>query len=537
MRDSTQTQTRAARRREREQAERPRPRVQPHVGPSLIGTSSATSQPASSDGAEPVDPAGRPDRRLGDEGDDPERSRRRPRRAGARRASGSRGARRSARRARCRGRRRCRGSPRSARSPCGTRSRGNSSRMIANGEREDGAAGALDHARRRSSRRSSSRARRAACRAASTTSTMTSARFLPNMSPSRPAIGVTTDALSRYAVRIHAAPPSSSCEVVLDREQRRRDERLQQRVGDRRDREQRERDVVVLAVGGVRSADARRLSARRAGAGPRDSGGAASGRRGRRAQAVEHEAELAPPELGRDVARRARSRGRSPQKSSATSCGRSPAGALRAPARGATSCSASGRSCCRIAGRARVAVLVRSRRRPSARGSRRAARAPRSTKRGEARPGVRLGERPPRRARSAPRTTPRARRRPGRRVSGSGGRASRRRRRPPGDLACRGVGPGRRETSRAAATMRARLRRASRLSPSFVAVAAMGRQRSRNGTPAPLLAGPSAQVAKSGIAPCGSTARPFGSSHSSWRPSAVRSRKSYEPPSASAPRA
>ena len=31
--------------------------------------------------------------------------------------------------------------------------------------------------------------------------------------------------------------------------------------------------------------------------------------------------------------------------------------------------------------------------------------------------------------------------------------------------------------------------------------------------------------------------RPFGSSQSSWRPSAVRSRKSYEPPSHSAPRA
>src|SRR6266566_3195478 len=34
----------------------------------------------------------------------------------------------------------------------------------------------------------------------------TSTRFLPYMSPSRPAIGVTTDAASRYAVKIHATP-------------------------------------------------------------------------------------------------------------------------------------------------------------------------------------------------------------------------------------------------------------------------------------------------------------------------------------------
>ena len=45
-------------------------------------------------------------------------------------------------------------------------------------------------------------------------------------------------------------------EVVLDREQRRRDERLQQRVRNGRDREQRERDVVVLAVNCVGHADA-----------------------------------------------------------------------------------------------------------------------------------------------------------------------------------------------------------------------------------------------------------------------------------------
>ena len=41
---------------------------------------------------------------------------------------------------------------------------------------------------------------------ASTNSIKTSTRFLPNMSPSRPATGVITDALIRYALRIHAAP-------------------------------------------------------------------------------------------------------------------------------------------------------------------------------------------------------------------------------------------------------------------------------------------------------------------------------------------
>ena len=42
--------------------------------------------------------------------------------------------------------------------------------------------------------------------AASTTSTTTMTSFLPYMSPRRPAIGVTTEADSRYALRIQAAP-------------------------------------------------------------------------------------------------------------------------------------------------------------------------------------------------------------------------------------------------------------------------------------------------------------------------------------------
>ena len=81
----------------------------------------------------------------------------------------------------------------------------------------------------------------------STIRTTTIVRFLPYMSPSRPAIGVTTEALSRYAVRIHAGPGGRRVQVLLDRQQRRRDERLQQRVGDRGHRQEREGDVVVLA--------------------------------------------------------------------------------------------------------------------------------------------------------------------------------------------------------------------------------------------------------------------------------------------------
>ena len=42
-------------------------------------------------------------------------------------------------------------------------------------------------------------------------SATTSTRFLPNMSPSRPAIGVTTDAASRYDVKIHATPEVDVC--------------------------------------------------------------------------------------------------------------------------------------------------------------------------------------------------------------------------------------------------------------------------------------------------------------------------------------
>ena len=42
--------------------------------------------------------------------------------------------------------------------------------------------------------------------APSPASTTTSVRFFPNMSPSRPAIGVATDAARRYAVKIQVTP-------------------------------------------------------------------------------------------------------------------------------------------------------------------------------------------------------------------------------------------------------------------------------------------------------------------------------------------
>ena len=87
--------------------------------------------------------------------------------------------------------------------PTGTFSRGNSSRMIANASGKTAppipwttrpaiitpivvASAAISVPR------------------ASTASTTTSVRFLPNMSPMRPAMGVATDALSRYAVMIQA---------------------------------------------------------------------------------------------------------------------------------------------------------------------------------------------------------------------------------------------------------------------------------------------------------------------------------------------
>ena len=47
--------------------------------------------------------------------------------------------------------------------------------------------------------------------AARPASAMTSTRFLPNMSPSRPAIGVTTDAARRYEVKTHATPEVEVC--------------------------------------------------------------------------------------------------------------------------------------------------------------------------------------------------------------------------------------------------------------------------------------------------------------------------------------
>jgi hypothetical protein len=86
--------------------------------------------------------------------------------------------------------------------PCGIRSRGNSSRMIENAS--GNTAPPAPWITRATIIELESPA--SAVPPARITRTTTSARFFPNMSPSLPAIGVKTDALRRYAVRIHAAP-------------------------------------------------------------------------------------------------------------------------------------------------------------------------------------------------------------------------------------------------------------------------------------------------------------------------------------------
>ena len=65
---------------------------------------------------------------------------------------------------------------------------------------------------------------------ASPASTTRSVRFFPNMSPSRPAIGVATEAARRYVVKIHATPVGRRVEILLQRRQGRHDEGLQHRV-------------------------------------------------------------------------------------------------------------------------------------------------------------------------------------------------------------------------------------------------------------------------------------------------------------------
>ena len=84
-------------------------------------------------------------------------------------------------------------------------------------------------------------------RAPNTARHTTSSRFLPYMSPSLPSSGVSTDELSRKPVTSHVV---SACDVPnsLPEERQRRDhERLHDREGDARDREQGERDPVCGA--------------------------------------------------------------------------------------------------------------------------------------------------------------------------------------------------------------------------------------------------------------------------------------------------
>ncbi len=98
----------------------------------------------------------------------------------------------------------------------GTRSRGNSSRMI---PKASGKTAPPTPWIARARIRTGSVVARAASSVppASPVSTTRSVRFLPNMSPTRPAIGVATEAARRYVVKIHATPvglvSSSFCSV------------------------------------------------------------------------------------------------------------------------------------------------------------------------------------------------------------------------------------------------------------------------------------------------------------------------------------
>ena len=106
---------------------------QPQREPSLMREQQAAPASAdSSSGAEPVDPPGRLDRRLGHEEHgrdrrDHDEDEREPEQPVVAERVDDRAGEHDAR-----ARRRCRGSPRSARCRCATRSRGNSSRMIPN---------------------------------------------------------------------------------------------------------------------------------------------------------------------------------------------------------------------------------------------------------------------------------------------------------------------------------------------------------------------------------------------------------------------
>ena len=208
LRDSAHTQTRI---RTAASTKRPIvfPEVQPQLPPSLTGTSSATSQPASS-----TAPIGsiRPGVRTGDSGTNTIV----PTAAATTATSGSQN---SQWYERCSTIGPARTIPRPPpmpriaeiiAMPCGTRSRGNSSRMIAKASGK--IAPPAPWITRATIITTIEVARPAsAVPAARTTSTATSIRFLPSMSPSRPAIGVITDALRRYALRIHAAPAVVVC--------------------------------------------------------------------------------------------------------------------------------------------------------------------------------------------------------------------------------------------------------------------------------------------------------------------------------------
>ena len=95
----------------------------------------------------------------------------------------------------------------------GTRSRGNSSRMMPNAS---GKTAPPRPWRTRAAIMTPIELVSAATSepAESAASTMTSMRSFPNMSPSRPSTGVATDALRRYAVKIHETVLCDVCSAA-----------------------------------------------------------------------------------------------------------------------------------------------------------------------------------------------------------------------------------------------------------------------------------------------------------------------------------
>ena len=132
--------------------------------------------------------------------------------------------------------------------PCDTRSRGNSSRMIPKASGKMPPPDALHDAPGDHHARATWPAREISVPTASATSTSTSTRSLPYMSPSRPRIGVATEAREQVGGEDPADARLGGVQGALDVRQRGDHQRLHQGVGHARRHQHRERHVVVLAL-------------------------------------------------------------------------------------------------------------------------------------------------------------------------------------------------------------------------------------------------------------------------------------------------